>query len=165
VSKIVQILRKPGMKSSDERKILFAEMKKSSNRFLISKKWRRAHLLDTGATSPRNSSGIFFRFSRSISVKFIWTDDLRRHRTDFFTREIQDQNFAEVDTKAITGAGETISVGYLLEKLSSDWKIYDVLVDNVSIVNNFRAQFDRVISHSSYQELVARIKEKTDEKL
>jgi hypothetical protein len=50
------------MKSPDERKILFAEMKKSSNRFLISKKWRRAHLLDTGQPLPARAAGFSFDF-------------------------------------------------------------------------------------------------------
>jgi len=38
-------------------------------------------------------------------------------------------------------------------------KIYDLVIDNVSIVNNYRAQFDRVIARSSVQELLRKMKQ------
>jgi phospholipid transport system substrate-binding protein len=60
------------------------------------------------------------------------------------------------------GNGDQVNVGYLPKRSGGEWKIYDVIIDNMSIVSNYRAQFDRVIFHSSYQELVKRIKEKID---
>ena len=50
----------------------------------------------------------------------------------------------------------------MLKRTDGDWKVYDVVIDNVSIDNNYRSQFDRVISSSSYRELVKRIKQKVD---
>jgi phospholipid transport system substrate-binding protein len=48
--------------------------------------------------------------------------------------------------------------------VGSDWKVYDIVVENVSIVNNYRAQFNRVLSHASLDELIQRMKEKRFEK-
>ena len=79
-----------------------------------------------------------------------------------FTRETVDKDYAEVDTKLIAGTGDQVSVVYLLKRTDGNWKVYDLIIDNVSIVNNYRAQFDRVISDSSYQELVKRIEKKID---
>jgi len=42
----------------------------------------------------------------------------------------------------------------------NNWKIYDVVVENISIVNNYRSQFSRVIERASYQELVSRLEQK-----
>ena len=43
------------------------------------------------------------------------------------------------------------------------WLIYDILIENVSLVANYRSQFDRIIRSSSYEELVKRLKTKRDE--
>jgi len=51
-------------------------------------------------------------------------------------------------------------VGYRLKHVNGQWKVYDAVVENISIVNNYRSQFDRVISSSSYEELVKRLREK-----
>jgi phospholipid transport system substrate-binding protein len=56
---------------------------------------------------------------------------------------------------------EEFSVVYRLRQNNGKWKVYDAVVENISIVNNYRAQFDRVINGSSYQELVKRLKDKS----
>lgn len=77
-------------------------------------------------------------------------------------RETVGKNYAEVDTQVVAKNGDKVPVVYMLKRTDGDWKVYDVVVDNVSIDNNYRSQFDRVISRSSYQELVKRIKQKVD---
>jgi phospholipid transport system substrate-binding protein len=44
--------------------------------------------------------------------------------------------------------------------VNEDWKVYDIVVDNISLVNNYRSQFHRVIVQSSFENLVRRMKEK-----
>jgi phospholipid transport system substrate-binding protein len=75
-------------------------------------------------------------------------------------KEAEDKNFAEVNTKIITPKGEEVSVDYKLHQAGGDWKIYDVVVENISLVSNYRSQFNRVIAQSSYDELVRRMKAK-----
>lgn len=74
--------------------------------------------------------------------------------------EKQDKEFAEVDTKVVTKKGEPIAVNYKLRQASGDWKIYDVVIENISLVNNYRSQFNRVIARSSYDELIRKMKDK-----
>ena len=74
--------------------------------------------------------------------------------------EKQDKEFAQVDTKIITKKGEEFSVNYRLHQAGGDWKIYDVVIENISLVNNYRSQFNRVIAQSSYDELFRRMKDK-----
>jgi phospholipid transport system substrate-binding protein len=45
--------------------------------------------------------------------------------------------------------------------VDKDWKVYDVVIENISVVNNYRSQFNRVLNKSSYEELVRTMKEKT----
>jgi phospholipid transport system substrate-binding protein len=44
--------------------------------------------------------------------------------------------------------------------VNGDWKVYDVVSEDISVVNNYRAQFSHVLASSSYQELIHRMKEK-----
>ena len=77
-----------------------------------------------------------------------------------FGRETIDQDYAQVDSTVINAKGEEIAVVYRLKRTDGKWKVYDAVVENISIVNNYRSQFDRVISKSSYEELKKMLREK-----
>jgi phospholipid transport system substrate-binding protein len=65
-----------------------------------------------------------------------------------------------VESTVINAKGEESSVVYRLRRADGKWRVYDAVVENISIVNNYRSQFDRVISKSSYEELKRMLKEK-----
>jgi phospholipid transport system substrate-binding protein len=77
-----------------------------------------------------------------------------------FGRETIEQDYAQVESTVITAKGEEISVVYRLKRTNGKWTVYDAVVENISIVNNYRSQFDRVISKTSYEELKKMLKEK-----
>jgi phospholipid transport system substrate-binding protein len=81
-----------------------------------------------------------------------------------YLNERSDKDYAEVATKVISPKGEETSMTYKLHPVESDWKVYDIVVENVSVVNNYRSQFNRVLSNSSLDELTKRIKEKRFQK-
>ena len=78
-----------------------------------------------------------------------------------YNRELQDQENAEVQTTLTTKGDTSYSINYRLRLAGNDWKVYDVVIENISIVNNYRSQFHRLITKSSYEELVRNMKEKT----
>jgi phospholipid transport system substrate-binding protein len=71
-----------------------------------------------------------------------------------------DNNHAQVDTKLVDNKGQEFAINYRLYNMKGDWKVYDVVIENVSIVNNYRSQFTRVLATASYEELVNRMKGK-----
>jgi phospholipid transport system substrate-binding protein len=71
-----------------------------------------------------------------------------------------DNNYAQVDTKIVDNKGQEFSINYRLYNMKGDWKVYDVVIENVSLINNYRSQFNRVLATSSYEELVNRMKGK-----
>ena len=81
-----------------------------------------------------------------------------------YLSERTDKDYAEVATKVISAKGEETSMTYKLHSVESDWKVYDIVVENVSVVNNYRAQFNRVLSNASLDELIKRMKEKRFQK-
>ena len=77
-----------------------------------------------------------------------------------FVQESIEKDQAKVDTKVIPGAGEPTSVNYRLHQVKGEWMIYDVVVEDISIVANYRAQFNRILSRTSFDDLLKRLKEK-----
>jgi len=78
-----------------------------------------------------------------------------------YTGETVDQDYAEVGTKIITKKGEAYSADYKLHRVAGKWKVYDIVAEGISVVNNYRSQFNRVIVNSSVEELLKKLKEKT----
>lgn len=71
---------------------------------------------------------------------------------------------AFVGTKVVVPAENIdIIINYRLKKASPDWKIYDIIVDEASLVDNYRYQFDSIIKKHGYPELVTRMKNKLAE--
>src|SRR5262245_42758189 len=78
-----------------------------------------------------------------------------------YGRESVSDNQADVDTKIITKKGEEISVNYKLQNSGGDWKVYDVVIENISLVNNYRSQFNRILAKESFGELLERLRSKS----
>ncbi len=76
-----------------------------------------------------------------------------------FTGERVDGNYAQVDSRIIDKNGQTYTVAYRLHKVDGKWGIYDVVAENISVVNNYRSQFNRVIARSSFEDLLKTMKE------
>ena len=54
-------------------------------------------------------------------------------------------------------------VDYRMIKRADRWLVYDVSIEGVSLVSNYRTQFNKIIQTSSYNELVSKLKNKQDE--
>lgn len=76
-----------------------------------------------------------------------------------FVGESIDADFAVVRTR-VKGRSQEIPVEYRLVRRGDRWLVYDVSIENISLVNNYRAQFDKIISTSSYAELVRKMRER-----
>jgi phospholipid transport system substrate-binding protein len=73
--------------------------------------------------------------------------------------EAIDGAWAQVRTRIIPTKGAAISIDYRLHKGNARWAVYDVVVsDHVSLVANYRSQFDAVIRASSFAQLLERMR-------
>ena len=80
-----------------------------------------------------------------------------------YVSESVEGRVALVRTKLITKAGTEIPVDYKLHEVGGNWLVYDVSIEGVSLISNYRAQFDRIIRSSSYKQLAEKLKAKKDE--
>jgi phospholipid transport system substrate-binding protein len=74
-----------------------------------------------------------------------------------------DGDQAVVRTRIITKGGAEVPVEYRMLKKGDRWLVYDVGIEGVSLVANYRTQFNKIIQTSSYAELVKKMKVKQDE--
>jgi phospholipid transport system substrate-binding protein len=75
-----------------------------------------------------------------------------------YAGESVDAGLATVRTRFVTKQGTEVPVDYRMHERGDRWLVYDVSVEGVSLVNNYRTQFDKIIQSSSYAELVRRMK-------
>jgi phospholipid transport system substrate-binding protein len=78
-----------------------------------------------------------------------------------YINERTEKDYAEVRTKVLTGKTE-IPLDYRLLNKGNDWWVYDVVVDGVSLVNNYRGQFSKILRSSTYADLVDQLRKKSD---
>lgn len=74
--------------------------------------------------------------------------------------ETVDGDFATVRSKIVTGTNSELTLSYRLHLVGQRWAVYDVLIEGVSFVGNYRSQFNRIISKGSYEELVRKLRQK-----
>ena len=159
IDRVLAIVKDPQLKSreSERRQKLkealhqrfdFTEMAKRS----LGPDWRRL--------SPAQQQEFVELFTDLLEQAYLDRIEAYASEKIEYLKERQDNEFAEVDTKIIDQKGREFSLDYRLHNVKGDWKVYDVLVDDVSLVNNYRAQFTRVLAKSSVDELLQRMKEK-----
>ena len=70
---------------------------------------------------------------------------------------------SRVQTKLVTKSSSEIPIEYRMHKKGDRWMVYDVVIEGVSLVANYRTQFNKIIQTSSFQELVKKMKTKQEE--
>jgi phospholipid transport system substrate-binding protein len=80
-----------------------------------------------------------------------------------YTGERVDGDYAEVDVKIVTKKNTEIPVVYRLRSREQKWWAYDMVIEGVSLVNNYRTQFSDILAKSSFEGLMKRLKEKAAE--
>jgi phospholipid transport system substrate-binding protein len=63
----------------------------------------------------------------------------------------------------VTNKNTEIPVVYKLRARDQKWWVYDIVIEGVSLVNNYRTQFSDILAKSSFEGLVKKLKEKTAE--
>src|SRR6266581_2750669 len=80
-----------------------------------------------------------------------------------YNGERVDGDLAVVSTKIITKNGTEVPIDYRLFRRGDSWKVYDVNIEGISLVSNYRTQFNKIIQTSGYNSLVDRMKAKQTE--
>jgi phospholipid transport system substrate-binding protein len=116
-----------------------------------------------GKLSPGQRQEFVHLFSQLLEASY--SDKIEKYAKRVkidYTGEIQDGDYVEVRT-VVHKTNDRIPLNYRLLQEGGTWKVYDVVIEGVSLVSNYRSQFNRIIHESSYAELVRRLKTKVSE--
>lgn len=161
VDKAIQTLKDPKLQSQDKRRERIDRLREALNPIFDYEEMAKRALGTHWRRRTPAEQEEFVKLFRDF-LERIYSDkiDLYGGEKVRFGREVIDKDFAQVESTIIKAKGEEIAVNYKLRQINGQWKVYDAVVENISIVNNYRSQFDRIISSSSYEELVKRLHEK-----
>ncbi len=165
VDKALAVLKNPQLRTEAKtkerrdqlRQILFArfdfaEMAKRS----LGSNWRRR--------TPKEQEEFVRLFTDLLERAYIDRIESYTDEKFVYMGEKQDGKYGEVESRIVTSKKEEFSINYKVQLAGGEWKVYDVIIENISLVNNYRSQFNRVISNSSYEDLISRLREKQAER-
>jgi len=155
VDDVVKVLEDPALKTSDRRA---AVRKLATEAFDVQETARRALGPHWQQRTPAEREEFVHLFADLLERTYIAKIDLYGGERMKFTEEKIDGDNAIVRAKVTTKQGTEVPVEARMNKKNDRWLIYDVAIENISLISNYRAQFDRIIRTSSYSELVKRLR-------
>lgn len=117
------------------------------------------HWRDLSRTQQEEFTDLFARLMERTYAGRL--DDYSGEEVIYLAEETEGGR-ARVTGRFITRNKQEIPVEYRMRKKDGAWLVYDILIEGVSMVRNYRVQFNDIIIKSSYEELVRRINEKLE---
>ncbi len=161
VDRVLAILKNPQMKSPAKTKERREQLREIiSSRFDFTEMARRSLGAQWRRLSPKEQDDFVRLYTDLLERAYIDRIEAYSDEKFVYSRENLDKDYAEVMSRIVTERGEEFSLNYKVHFVNGEWKVYDVVVENISLVNNYRSQFSRIIANSSYEDLVRKMKEK-----
>lgn len=157
---VVKVLDDPSMARQDRRT---AVRKIAHEAFDITETAQRVLARHWQARTPAEREEFTQLFADLLERTYIARMDEYGGERIRYVGESIDGTFASVKARIVTRAGTEVGVESRMNLKGDRWLIYDVLIENVSLIGNYRSQFDRIIRTSSYEDLVRRLKNKREE--
>ena len=113
--------------------------------------------------SPQERTEFSGLFADLIERSYISKIEAYSGEKILFTGETVEGDQATVRTRMVSKTGTEIPIDYRMQQEGERWRAYDVLIEGVSLVANYRSQFNRLITQSGYPELLKKLKSKAEE--
>jgi phospholipid transport system substrate-binding protein len=157
---VVKVLDDPSMARQDRRA---AVRKIAHEAFDIAETAQRVLARHWQARTPAEREEFTQLFADLLERTYIARmDEYGGERIKYLGESI-DGRLASVRARIVTKTGTEVPVESRMNLRGDRWLIYDILIENVSLVGNYRSQFDRIVRSTSYEELVRRLKTKREE--
>ena len=159
VDQVLEIVTDENMKKDTQSRRL-ALRKVIGKRFDFRKMAR--HTLDTawGSRSRKEQTQFTRLFKKLLEKSYMhMIENFQGGKVHFLSERVKG-DYAFIKTN-IVSSDRTISIYYKLKRIDNEWRVYDFLVQGVSMVRNYRFQFTKVIQQESFKGLLKRLEEQT----
>jgi phospholipid transport system substrate-binding protein len=156
---VQKVLDDPALKTDERRPERRAAVRKlAAEAFDVQETARRALGPHWQQRTPTEREEFVQLFADLLEQTYIAKIDLYGGERLRFTDERVDGDSAVVRARVTTKQGTDVPVEGRMHKKADRWLLYDVTIENISLIANYRAQFDRIIRTQSYGELVKRLR-------
>jgi phospholipid transport system substrate-binding protein len=161
VDEVIRILEDPAWKKpekKEERRKLLEQT--IAQRFNFAEMAKRSLGAEWAKRTPEEQKEFAANFQTLLSNTYIGRIDAYSGEKVQYKKELNDGEYSEVQTHVDNGK-DVIDINYRLQKNSEDWRVYDVVVEGTSLVQNYREQFKRILSKNSFAELSKMLRDKS----
>ena len=157
---VIKVLNDPALRSHDRR----AAVRKIANEiFDVAETAKRALARHWQGRTPSEREEFIQLFADLLERTYIARIDQYGGERIQYVSERVDGDIAMVRARVVTKNGTEVPVESRMLRRGERWLIYDVLIENVSLIGNYRAQFDKIVRTTSFEELLRRLKTKREE--
>ena len=163
VDRVLKILRDPALQKDGRAPERGAAIRKVANDiFDFTELTKRSLGRHWQVRTPADQAEFVELFTDLLEYAYVSKIEMYSGEKVAFVGETLDGGVATVRTKIVTRQGTELPIDYRMYQRGDRWLTYDVAVEGVSLVANYRTQFNAIIQRSSYQELVKTLRAKRD---
>ncbi|OGP89379.1 MAG: hypothetical protein A2031_09480 [Deltaproteobacteria bacterium RBG_19FT_COMBO_43_11] len=161
VNKVLDVLRDPKLKPESAKEIKMQKLRSvykgmfnevEFSRRTLARNWDKLN-----AAQQKEFIDLFEQVLEKTYIDKILS--YTTEKIDFYKESIKSEKLAEVQTKVITSSKE-VPIFYRLIKKDGAWRVYDVVVENVSLVQNYRTQFNDILAKNTPEQLLEILRKK-----
>ncbi len=159
---VIKILNTDSLKGEAKTKVRREKIRsKIESRFSFEAMSRRSLGKHWKKLSATEKSEFVEVFGTMIENSYISKLEKYTDEKVLYEKETIKKTSAEVRTKVVTSSGTKIPINYRMSNKSGDWLVYDVVVEGVSLVRNYRSQFAQALKKEPIGTLIATLKDKS----
>ena len=163
IDRVLKIVTDPNLKPQSKTKERRAQVRQTVlERFNFGEMARRSLATHWRDLTPQQQEEFVNLFTELLEKSYV---DKIEHFSDekiLYLGEQVDQGIATVKSKVVTKKNVEIPIDYKLLQRAGKWEVYDIIIESVSLINNYRVQFNKIIRTKSYPELVRLMKVKLE---
>jgi phospholipid transport system substrate-binding protein len=164
IDKVLKLLEDPELKQGSkvkERRVAVRHVAEQIFDFGETAKRSLGH--HWAARTPAEREDFVSLFADVLERSYLSKIELYGGEKIAFAGDTVDGEQATVMTKIQTKDGSSVPIDYRMLRKGDRWLVYDVIIEGVSLVSNYRTQFNKIIQTSSYDELVKKLRAKQGE--
>jgi phospholipid transport system substrate-binding protein len=164
VDRVLKLLDDPALKAPDKaRERRVAVRKVADDIFDFGETARRSLGRHWAARTPQEREEFVKLFGDLLERSYISKIELYGGEKIQYVGDKVDGDTALVQSKLLTKTGSEVPIEYRMLRKGERWLVYDVVIEGVSLVANYRTQFNKIIQTSSFQDLVKKMKTRQEE--
>lgn len=166
VNKVLEVLRDPALKADSAKGIKKEKLRLIYDRMFDDVELSRRTLARNWNTLSTPQRQEFVHLYRQVLEK-AYVDKILSYTDEkivFDKESMLSENQSEVPTRIVTSS-KTIPISYRMIGKDGVWKVYDVVIENVSLIQNYRTQFNDILAKNTPEQLLETLRKKVKDQL